>query len=331
MDNLHKFNLHGNTKLSTLSFIDEEDWLELRTKGIGGSDIGAILGLNPYSSPLKIYKQKVEGYREDLSNNINIKKGKALEDFILTNYVKPYFDDKGYHVGKPEFMIINSDYPCFRANVDGIAYRYDNAYFENFVVEIKWVSEHAEVNWNKPAYGGIPASYYAQVQLYMAVTGLKKAYVFALFDKNFEINIFEIEKDDEFIAMMITEGEHFYQYHMLMRIPPRLKYDIDKEEVATAIKNIPETKVPNEDLTKYINIYLANGAKLKQAEEVQSKIKDLILDLVKQGYVPKDSTHYARASVVNTHSFNSSKFKKDYPELYEQYCEDKESSRLNIK
>ena len=101
METLEDYNLQGNKKLTTLSFTNEEDWLELRTKGIGGSDIGAILGLNSHSSPLKVYRQKVEGYKEDLSDNIFIKKGKELENLILTNYVKPYFAKMGYEVGKP--------------------------------------------------------------------------------------------------------------------------------------------------------------------------------------------------------------------------------------
>ena len=37
-----------------------EEWLKLRKTGIGGSDAGAICGLNPYSSPVKIYQDKTQ-------------------------------------------------------------------------------------------------------------------------------------------------------------------------------------------------------------------------------------------------------------------------------
>ena len=30
---------------------EPEKWLELRTTGIGGSDVGAIMGMNKYASP----------------------------------------------------------------------------------------------------------------------------------------------------------------------------------------------------------------------------------------------------------------------------------------
>lgn len=36
-----------------------EEWLTLRKTGIGGSDAGSICGLNPYSSPMKVYQDVV--------------------------------------------------------------------------------------------------------------------------------------------------------------------------------------------------------------------------------------------------------------------------------
>ena len=37
---------------------DLEGWLTYRKKGIGGTDIGAILGLSPWNSPLSIFLGK---------------------------------------------------------------------------------------------------------------------------------------------------------------------------------------------------------------------------------------------------------------------------------
>ena len=105
------YNLETNKDLVTLPFDDEESWLELRKKGIGGSDIGAIMGLNKYMSALTVYKVKVEGLQIDLSDNANVRRGKDLEDLILKNYVRPYLEPAGYTVEKPDFMIINNKYP----------------------------------------------------------------------------------------------------------------------------------------------------------------------------------------------------------------------------
>lgn len=36
-----------------------EAWLRLRKTGIGGSDVGAVCGLNPYASQMSVYRDKV--------------------------------------------------------------------------------------------------------------------------------------------------------------------------------------------------------------------------------------------------------------------------------
>lgn len=35
-----------------------EDWLKVRNTGLGGSDCGSILGLNPYKSALTLWSEK---------------------------------------------------------------------------------------------------------------------------------------------------------------------------------------------------------------------------------------------------------------------------------
>ena len=46
------------TKISLLE-VSHENWLRLRKTGIGGSDAGAVCGLNPYSSAMKIFQDKI--------------------------------------------------------------------------------------------------------------------------------------------------------------------------------------------------------------------------------------------------------------------------------
>ena len=43
--------------VSTLN-LPREEWLRYRKQGIGGSDAGAICGLNPYCSAMQVYYDK---------------------------------------------------------------------------------------------------------------------------------------------------------------------------------------------------------------------------------------------------------------------------------
>ena len=38
--------------------ISREEWLKLRKNGIGGSDVGAVCGLNPYRSAMDVFIDK---------------------------------------------------------------------------------------------------------------------------------------------------------------------------------------------------------------------------------------------------------------------------------
>ena len=54
--------------ISTLN-MSRNEWLKLRKTGLGGSDAGAICGLNPYSSPMKVYQDKTSEDVSDLDND----------------------------------------------------------------------------------------------------------------------------------------------------------------------------------------------------------------------------------------------------------------------
>ena len=62
-----------------------EEWLKLRRTGIGGSDAGAICGLNPYSSPMTVYRDKTGDYLED-EDNESMRQGRDLEDYVARRF-----------------------------------------------------------------------------------------------------------------------------------------------------------------------------------------------------------------------------------------------------
>ena len=63
-----------------------EEWLTLRKTGIGGSDAGAICGLNPYSSPMKVYQDKTQGETEEADNE-SMRQGRDLEDYVARRFM----------------------------------------------------------------------------------------------------------------------------------------------------------------------------------------------------------------------------------------------------
>ena len=61
-----------------------ESWLEARRKGIGGSDISAIAGVNPFKSAIDVFLEKTGRVR--FPENKNMRWGKILEDPVAKEY-----------------------------------------------------------------------------------------------------------------------------------------------------------------------------------------------------------------------------------------------------
>lgn len=66
--------------VSTLN-LDKKEWLKYRKQGIGGSDAGAICGLNPYRSAMQVYQDKTSDKIED-NDNEAMRQGRELEEYV---------------------------------------------------------------------------------------------------------------------------------------------------------------------------------------------------------------------------------------------------------
>ena len=74
------------TKIPTLNMTHEE-WLQRRKTGIGGSDAGAICGLNPYVSPMGVYLDKISTETTDLDNEA-MRQGRDLEEYVARRFIE---------------------------------------------------------------------------------------------------------------------------------------------------------------------------------------------------------------------------------------------------
>ena len=320
-------------EVSAIHFLDENDWLNERRKGMGGSDVSVVMGLNKYKSELRLYKEKVEGLREDTSENTFIKKGKDLEDLIRLKYCLPYFKDKGYIVIHPDVILTNSVKPVFRANLDGFAVpeMYNGNYADNIVVEIKWVSEYGESNWNGDDYYGVPVNYYAQVQEYMFVTGARKAVVCALFDNNWKVQFYEVPFNPDFVSKMIADTERFMNVHVNCKIPPKINSELDKEFILEELKtSTGVAPYADADMDEKIVLYKELKHNIKTLQDGLNGILSDLTEKYLKGARPQSPLLRMNISKVCSKRFDASSFEKDYPDLHKQYVKESEYTRTTI-
>lgn len=100
------------TTISTLN-MSREKWLQLRKSGIGGSDAGAICGLNPYASPMSVYRDKTSEDLSDLDSE-TMRQGRDLEDYVARRFMEA----TGLKVRRSNMMYRSEEYPFMIADVD---------------------------------------------------------------------------------------------------------------------------------------------------------------------------------------------------------------------
>lgn len=150
--------------LIRLSGTDEEvhrAWLGLRRDGVGGSDVAAIMGLSPWSSPYQVWADKVAGVSEDISGKPAVMWGNILEPVVGEHYRELHPDRIVRRVNGVARSIKR---PWAQASLD---YEVKDPELGWGVLEIKTAGQRSEDKWEE----GVPLFYMTQVTHYLSVTG----------------------------------------------------------------------------------------------------------------------------------------------------------------
>ena len=207
------------SKIPTLTMTHDE-WLRERKKGIGGSDAGAILGLNPYKSAFDVYADK-KGLTEPQSDNEAMRQGRDLEDYVA----RRFSEQTGKKVHRVNSIIYNSKYPFAFANIDR-AVQGEGAGLECKTTKC--------LNLKRYKNGDFPSEYYCQCMHYMMVTGYSKWYL-AVLVYGAEFKVFEIERDEEEITALYRAEYNFWTNHVMKSKPPAPDGSKSTDNVISAI------------------------------------------------------------------------------------------------
>lgn len=188
---------------------ERTDFLRARQNGIGGSDIGAILGVSPFKTAVDVYLAKTDPEPAEKQNEL-FYWGHALEAPIAERFVR----DNGVGVIRSPEIATHPDHPWMVANLDGII-KADRP----GVLEIKTVSAYGGKDWGVEGSDEVPLTYVAQVAWYMAVMDFDYARIAALFGGN-DYREFRVDRDRELEATLIEKGRVFWHDHVLARVPP---------------------------------------------------------------------------------------------------------------
>ena len=200
-------------KLVKTNTLSRDEWLTVRKGGIGSSDAGAAVGLNPYQSPLELWLVKTgrDGGLPKVDPNDETNPmywGALLEPIVAAHYTKR----SGNRVRRINAVLQHPDQDkaWMLANID----REIVGAADVQILECKTAGEFGARLWRD----GVPDYVVCQVQHQLAVTGKAAADVCVLICGQ-EIRIYRIERDDVLINRLIELERQFWRY-VEMDVPP---------------------------------------------------------------------------------------------------------------
>jgi putative phage-type endonuclease len=201
-------------RLISTKAISREDWLKVRTRGIGSSDAAAAVGLNPYQSQLELWLIKTgrDGNLPKVDPDDESSPmywGTILEPIVAVHYTRRT-NNKVRRINAV-LQHPDSDKSWMLANIDYSVVGSD----EVQILECKTAGEYGSKLWRD----GVPEYIQCQVQHQMAVTGKSVVDVCVLICGQ-EIRVYRVERDDELIARLIQLERQFWRYVETDTPPP---------------------------------------------------------------------------------------------------------------
>ncbi|WP_436959406.1 YqaJ viral recombinase family protein [Staphylococcus xylosus] len=299
--------------------MSHKDWLNVRKTGIGGSDVGTILGVNKWKSPIQLYFEKIGEVKEPVLDNEYIYWGNVLEDVVAQEFSKR----TGKKVRRVNKMFRHPKYDFMIANIDR------SVVGEEALLECKTTSEFNKDKWEDDE---IPSTYLAQVQHYLAITGYKKAYIAVLIGGN-RFLWKEIERDEELIKLIIDKEKDFWERYILGdEIPDMDGSDATSEFLKRKYhETLDNEKILNSEIETTIEALNAIKAEEKEVRTLKQKYENEIKATLGNNERGMSKNFKVSWKMQNKTSFDKNSFEKDYPDLAKKYTKESKYRVLRIK
>jgi putative phage-type endonuclease len=181
-----------------------------RTKFIGGSDVGAILGISPWKSPFQLYQQKIGAYVEEItpSKQRILDRGHRWEPIVLEMLVDE-LQERGHSV---EVMATNRRYTD--PELPFLACELDAELLIDCVevnAEIKTANRFAAAGWGVYDAEDIPIYYAAQGMHGLMIKPRQRVVFAAVTGFDDRPMIRWMDRDEETIAAIRAKEIAFWQ------------------------------------------------------------------------------------------------------------------------
>lgn len=244
-----------------------------RSKTLGGSDMGVIMGVSSYSTPVELWMEKTSRKPpKDFSKDRATQAGHEFEPIILGWY------ERAHNTVLNRFIRPDGSKIIHKTPVPYIVVEFDAIdEFNEVVVDAKNKSSSAfYAGFGSPDLQEIPKDILCQQQLYMWAANLKNACVAVKYD-SFQYIEFPLTRNDKLINEMLDAADRFWHCVQNDKAP------IPKKYVEALMLWEPEQKIYIEPLDTdfaHYQLYCKGEALIREGEEMQEVAKKALMDRV---------------------------------------------------
>lgn len=300
---------------------DEEAWLKARTRGIGGSDIGAICGVSPFTSARQIYLNKTGQFTESMKPGAAAQErmhfGHLLEPIVADEFAaRELVEDKAHlklvNIGA---TLQHKDYPWALANVDRLIVDTDGRPWG--ILECKTTSEYMNEEWES---GEILQSYVYQLNWYLWILGLERGYFACLVGGN-KFYIYPVYRNDELInEVMLPAAKKFWYENVLALKEPEMQ-SVDTEFANQVYSNVVKNSelIMEDDTANDLAETVFNCKRqIKELTSIMEEAQNKLKDRLKENEIGYTKDYTIKWSPRSQKRVDNDKLKKEYPEVYQE-------------
>lgn len=299
-----------------------DEWLAHRTQGIGSSEVGTILGLNPFETPYQLWRRK-KGFDPPKAENFAMKAGHYLEDAVSRFYADETHRDI-IKRSAGDWIIYDPAMPYLRVSPD----------------RLFWVDPTARKNEDNKGIleckttqltidaDNLPLHWFAQLQYQLGVAGYREG-ALAWLTMGREFGHKDIIFDEQFYTYLADQvTEYWERYIVGTEEPPA--YNVDDVVVKYARHTDGKFIKANADVVaaavrlKEVKQQIAELT--QQKESAEATIKMAIGDA--EGVQGDDGKVIATWKAGKDKAvFDTKRFAADHPEEYAEYITQKAAAR----
>lgn len=295
------------------------EWLKERRAGIGGSDVAAILGMNPWKSAVEVYAEKVSE-EEPTDDEISeaAKWGTLLEPIIAHQFIAR---NPGFQLVKPSNAIkIHSKHDWLRGSADYLLITPDKV---PSGLECKTANERYSDLYEA---GELPDFYMLQVQHYLEVFDLPEWWVSCLVGGQRQYDM-RVVRDEELYKDYIMPKLAEFWDHVKNRTVPAVD---GSESCSKTLGRIWQAKkgvsVTLANAHNYAREYFRACEDEKQAKERKERIANEIkaqMGEATSAIVPDPAGgpgfKFSWPQVEGSMTFDADAFCAAHPDLHKQF------------